>query len=207
MSKKAPLTGNQNGDPVDWESIHRRLDRAARTEALSDRERLAVLEARAEALARIGRRDLEERESLEIIEFNLAGESYGVELDFVREVHSLKDFTPLPGAPPFVLGIINLRGEILSVVDLKKFFSLPERGLGELNKVIVIHNQRMEFGILADVIVGTRRVALEEINPTPPTVTGIGAEFLRGVTLDRLVVINAQRVLEDKEIIVQQDAE
>ena len=207
MSKQAPPPSNQSEASIDWESIHQRLDQAAQAGAVSDQERVAMLKARADALAKTDQQGLEEKESLEIIEFSLAGESYGVEMDFVREVLSLKDFTPLPGAPPFVLGIINLRGEILSVVDLKKFFSLPERGLGELNKVIVIRNQQMEFGILADFIIGTRKIALEEINPTPPTVTGIGAEFLRGVTLDRLVVINAQRVLEDKEIIVQQDAE
>ena len=93
------------------------------------------------------------------------------------------------------------------MVDLKKFFSLPERGLGELNKVIVIHDQDMDFGILADFVIGTREINPDELNPAPPTVTGIGAEYLRGVTLERLVIINAQRILNDDKIIVHQEAE
>ena len=77
---------------------------------------------------------------------------------------------------------VNVRGQILSVLDLKKFFNLPEKGLGDLNKIIIIRNEMMEFGILADVIIGTRRIPLEAIQPPPPAVTGIGAEYLKGVT-------------------------
>ena len=207
MIIETPSPGSQSGSSADRESNHRDNDRVGQAYSPSDRELRAVLRSRAAALAKTGPKIREKQDVLKIIEFHLAGENYGVELEFVREVQPLKDFTPLPGAPPFVLGIINLRGEILSVVDLKKFFSLPERGLGELNKVIVIRNQRMEFGILADVVLGTRKITVDELNPAPPTVTGIGAEYLKGVTLDRLIIVNAQRILNDDKIIVQQEAE
>jgi purine-binding chemotaxis protein CheW len=141
---------------------------------------------------------------LEIVEFTLASETYGIESAFVREVHPLKDFTPLPGVPAFVLGIANIRGQILSVVDLKKFFNLPEKGLGELNKVIIIRNNRMEFGILADVVLGTRSVPLDTIQAPPITVTGIGAEYLKGVTGERTIVLDAQKILENEKIIVNE---
>ena len=88
---------------------------------------------------------------IEIITFTLATETYGVESAFVREVYPLKEFTPLPGLPPFIFGIICVRGQILPVVDLKKFFNLPEKGLGEMNKVIILGNGQMEFGIMARV--------------------------------------------------------
>ena len=146
------------------------------------------------------------RESLDIIEFSLGAETYGIESAFVREVYPLKDFTLLPGTPPFVLGIVNVRGQILSVIDLSKFFNLPEKGLGQLNKVIIIHNDRMEFGIVADAILDARPVPLETIQAAPPTVTGIGAEYLKGVTGERMIILDAEKILGDEKIIVCQEA-
>jgi len=91
---------------------------------------------------------------IEVIAFTLVTEIYGIESNFVKEVYTLTDFTPLPGVPSYIFGIINVRGQILPVIDLKKFFNLPEKGLGELNKVIILSNGLMEFGILADVVLG-----------------------------------------------------
>jgi purine-binding chemotaxis protein CheW len=174
--KQAPMTQNQN----------------------------TILKARARALAQEPKKAELAGANLEIIEFCLASETYGIESMFVREIHQLKDFTSLPGVPPFVLGITNVRGQILSVVDLKKFFNLPDKGLGELNKVIILRNNRMEFGILADAIIGTRSVPLDTIQAPPVTVTGIGAEYVRGVTGERVVVIDAQKILDDERIIVNE---
>ena len=209
MKKEPVLPQSGTAASTNWEAIRRRLEQAEQSltqaAAPSAEERRAVLKARARALAGEVQASQAEQESVEIIEFSLAAETYGIESAFVREVSPLKDFTPLPGTPPFVLGIINVRGEILSVIDLKKFFSLPERGLGELKKVIIIHNERMEFGILADAVLGARFLPLAEINPAPPTVTGIGAEYLRGVTRERVVILDARRVLGDEKIIVHQE--
>ncbi|MEW5913983.1 MAG: chemotaxis protein CheW [Thermodesulfobacteriota bacterium] len=176
-------------------------------QAAAEQQTQAVLKARARALAQEEPAELAPQESLKVITFLLASETYGLESTFVRGVHPLKDFTPLPGTPPLLLGIVNLRGQIVSVVDLKKFFSLPEKGLGELNKVILIGDGQMEFGVLADVILGTRSVALDDIRQPPPTVTGIGAQYLRGVTGERLIIIDAQQLLGDEKIVVHQEVE
>jgi purine-binding chemotaxis protein CheW len=141
----------------------------------------------------------------EIIGFILAAECYGIESAFVREVYSLKDYTPLPGLPPYIFGIINVRGQILPVIDLKKFFNLPEKGLGELNKVIILRNDQMEFGILADIVNGTQAIAVEDILVAPPTITGIGEEYLKGVTKESLIILNAERLLSDKSIVVNNE--
>lgn len=138
----------------------------------------------------------------EIVEFTLAEENYGIESAFVREVYPLKDFTQLPGVPSFILGIVNVRGNIIAIVDLKKFFNLPEKGLGELNRVIILHNDQMEFGILADSVIGMRVIQDEEVLPVPHTITGIGEEYLKGVTRDRLIILSADILLRDNNIIV-----
>lgn len=164
-----------------------------------------LLKMRAVAMAKEPEQKRKTSTTTEIIEFTLAGESYGIESAFVREVYPLNDFTPLPGVPSFILGIVNVRGQILPVVDLKKFFNLPEKGLGELNKVIILRDEHLEYGILADVVNGTKMIYMEEVLPVPPTVTGIGEEYLKGVTKESLIVLNAEKLLSDKNIVVNEE--
>lgn len=195
---------------IDWKAIHEKLAAAAATlergTVLPSAETGKILKARAQALAREPERDDVNGESVEILEFSLAYESYGVESSFVREVYPLKAFTPLPGTPPFVFGIVNVRGQIISVIDLKKFFELPDKGLSDLNKVVIVHNPVLEFGILADAIAGIRSIRISEIQPSLPTLTGIRQDYLRGVTPDRLVVLDAAKLLADKALVVHETA-
>lgn len=201
----------ETGNSRDWSEIHRRLERT--TEALATgavptgEARQAVLKARARALALESQRVVATQELLEIVEFRLAAETYGIGAAFVREICPLEEFTPLPGTPPFVLGIVNIRGQILSVVDLKKIFSMPEKGLGALNKVIILRDEAMEFGILADAILGARAIPKETIQDPPPTVAGIGAEYLLGVTGEGVIILNAEKILGYEKLIVHQEVE
>ena len=117
----------------------------------------------------------------------------------------LGNFTPLPGTPPFVLGIINVRGEVRSVIDIKKFFELPEKGLSDLNKVIIVHGRDMEFGILADAVIGVRSLRLAEIQPTLPTLTGVRQEYLKGVTHERLAILDGAKLLSDRKMTVYEE--
>ena len=208
--KKDPATPNAD-QRIDWSTIHDRVESAsealAHGAASSPQESHAILRERARALARESEQAISAQEFLEIVEFRLASETYGIESMFVREAYPLKELTPLPGVPPFMLGILNVRGQILSVVDLKKFFDLPENGLGQLNKLIILRNEQMEFGILADNILGSRSIALEAIQAAPPTVSGVGAEYLRGVTAERVILLDAQKILGDEKIIVHQEAD
>ena len=124
---------------------------------------------------------------------------------WVTETFPLKELTPLPCTPTFVAGIINVRGRILSVIDIRKFFDLPEKGLTELNKVIIVHNAEMEFGILADEIIGTRTIPLAEVQLPLPTLTGIRGEYLRGVTRERTAILDGAKLLADKNLIVNEE--
>jgi purine-binding chemotaxis protein CheW len=136
------------------------------------------------------------------VEFLLASEHYGIELTYIREIHALTEFTPLPGTPAFVLGLTNVRGQILSVIDIKKLFDLPEKGLTDLNKVIVVRTHQMELGILADAVLGVRAIARNEFRTSLPTLTGIRAEYLKGITKDPLVVPDVATILSDERIVV-----
>jgi purine-binding chemotaxis protein CheW len=195
-------------EQIDWNEIHRRIDAVgAAIEsgfAPSPEERKCILKKRAEILA-IEKEIKGDPDSLEVVEFLLANEQYGIESHFIREVCPLKDYTPLPGVPPFVLGLVNIRGRILSVIEIKKFFDMPEKGINDLNKIIIITDGKMEFGILADAILGVRSIALSATGPSLPTLTGIREEFLKGLTVERMVILDAARILADKNIVVHEE--
>jgi len=144
-------------------------------------------------------------ESIEVVIFQLAYETYGIETAWVREVYPLKDLTPLPCTPGFVAGIVNVRGQVISVIDIKKFFDLPEKGLTDLNKVIILSNGVMEFGILADSVVEVKSIPLNKIQAGLPTLTGIREDYLRGITAERLVILDAAKLLTDSNIIVHEE--
>lgn len=190
---------------IDWDEIRRRLAAAgeALTREITPEEEQQILKTRAAVLARDSHHGETAAGQLEILEFLLAYERYGLEMSCVRETYPLKDLTPLPCTPPFVLGLINVRGEIVSVIDLKKFFDIPERGLTDLNKVIIVQNDEMTFGILADEILGMRLIPGDGIQPSLPTLTGIRGEYLKGITGERTVILDGNRILTDSRIIVQ----
>lgn len=201
-------TSRKNNKAIDWSEAKQRLETARiaieRIWAPTAEETKRVLEERARALAREPVRAESADEWIEMVEFTLAHERYAVASEYVREVYPLEDLTPLPCTPPFVLGIANLRGEILSVIDIKRFFDLPEKGLTDLNKVIVLESADMVFGIVADAISGVRRILRADIQPSLPTLTGIREDYLQGVTAERVVVLDAEKLLNDEKLIVNE---
>lgn len=207
LNKNTPA--QKHSTKIDWDEIKSKVaslqEVIEQKKILLPEEKHSLLKKRAQVLALRENDETVQQECIEIIVFRLAYETYGIETAFVREVYPLKDMTTLPGTPSFVMGIINVRGQIVSVIDLKKFFNLPEKGLGELNKVIIMCNERMEFGILADVVEGTQSVALEEIMAAPPSVIGIGKKYLKGVTKEHIVLLEAESILNDEKIIVNEE--
>lgn len=179
-------------------------DQNSRTQHLDDKQ---ILRARALLLARPPESASPDVTSIEVLEFRLAEERYALETRYVREVYPLKNLTPLPCTPPFVLGVVNVRGRIVPVVDLKKFFGLPENGLTDLHRVILAGGNDLEIGILADVSVGVRSIPIDSLQPPMPTLSGIGADYLKGVTAERLVVLDMGRILSDPSLIVHEEVE
>jgi purine-binding chemotaxis protein CheW len=162
-----------------------------------------VLKERARALAKQSKGIEGEGAYLEVVEFMLAHERYALELTHISEVYPLKELTPLPGTPDFVLGIINVRGQILSIVDIKKFFELPEKELTNLNQVIILQSEEMEFGILADEILGTRSIPASAIQTSLPTLTGIREKYLKGVIGDGVVILDGEKILSDDSLLIR----
>ena len=166
-----------------------------------------ILRARARALARPPEGVLIAEASLEVLEFRLAQEYYALETRGVRGVVALRELTPLPCTPPFVLGIVNVRGRITPVIDIKKFFDLPDKGLTDLHRIILVGDNNLEFGLLADASLGVRTISIANLQASLPTLTGIRSDYLKGVTAERLVVLDLERILTDPKIIVHEEVE
>ena len=197
----------RKGSP-DWEQIHRRLATARAAAEKGWQPPLEkcqrILRQRARELAREPMAREESGEFIDVVEFLVANEHYGVESHFVREVFLVKDLAALPCVPTYVLGVINIRGKIVSVVDFRRFFELPEKGLTGLNKAVIVSAAEMELGVLADAVVGSRRIPARELQPSLPTLTEIRAEYLKGVSGERLVVLDAEKILSDPKLVVHQ---
>lgn len=144
-------------------------------------------------------------DTIEVVTLLLAYETYAIETAYVREVYPLKDLTPLPCTPAFVAGIVNVRGQVLSVIDLRKLFELPIQGLTDLNKVVIVSDGDMEFGILADAILDVRNIPQHELQPGLPTLTGVREDYLKGIAAERLAVLDAEKLLHDAKLVVHEE--
>lgn len=168
-------------------------------------EQKRILKTRAQALARKPVTQTDEA-MIDVLVFSLATEHYGIETAWVREVVPFKDLTPVPCTPAFYAGIVNVRGRMIAVLDLKQFFDLPGNGLHDLHKIIILHSTDMDVGLLADDVDAVRSVPVSQLQDSLPTLTGLRAEYLKGVTGERLVVLDAAKLLADKKLIVQENA-
>ena len=165
----------------------------------------AILRSRAEEMARPPETRATGARLVEILEFTLGQERYAFRTSYVREVFSLAEITPLPGLPPYILGVVNVRGRILSVMDIRRLLEFGNVGLTNLNKAIILHHGEMELAVLADEVAGVYAVDADEGQRTLPTLSGNREEFLEGVTRDRVVVLDAAKLLASRDLLVHND--
>ncbi|OGB22420.1 MAG: hypothetical protein A3I66_14320 [Burkholderiales bacterium RIFCSPLOWO2_02_FULL_57_36] len=176
------------------------------TEPGHDRQQ-EILRERAVGLARIAApaapaSPIEER-CIEVLEFKSAGERYAFETVYVAQVFPICAITPIPGVPNFVVGIIPSEGDVLSVIDLRSLLDLPLSRLIEPTSIIVLRNQTMEFGILAEEILGIERFPLESIEHELPALSNTVDTYLKGVSSTRTAILNADQLLSDSRLIVE----
>jgi purine-binding chemotaxis protein CheW len=154
----------------------------------------------------IDKEDFYEKEELEgktfqFIIFRLSQEWYGVDIAKVREVLKVGKITYLPSSPEYIAGIVNLRGNILSVTDLKTFFGLPHGEPTEKVRIIAIESGILETGFLVDEVVESIDVPLSKIETPLLTIPVEGAKYIDGQCKvnDKLIaLINVEKILERK---------
>ncbi len=193
---------------TDWDAIRARIE-ALKTAldhgpGASPAEPDRILQERARELAKPLDSGPIEGQCMNIIEFSLAASVYAMECRFVREVHPLKNLTSLPGIPSFIAGITNIRGHVLALVDLRELLKVPSRGLGELNRILILSDGVMELGILADRILGTRSIPYQDTRPPLQALAGSAAGYIARIHSGGFI-LDAAKILGDEALVVNDE--
>ncbi|MEW5762751.1 MAG: chemotaxis protein CheW [Bacillota bacterium] len=145
----------------------------------------------------------EEKEREEqIVVFQLAEQNYGVDIAGVYEIIRMENVTRVPRAPSFVEGVINLRGRIIPVIDLRKRFGMPPAEHTRATRIVIVEMDGTTVGMIVDAVLEVLRIPASSIEPPPAVIHGIEAAYLRGIALwgERLIILlNLQRVLYEAE--------
>jgi purine-binding chemotaxis protein CheW len=166
--------------------------------------RAQILRGRARSLA--ARPDEgAKRPVIEVLRFRLGAERYAIESRHAIEVHPLRQLAPIPCCPRHIVGVVNARGRMLPVVDLRKFFELSEAGLADLHRVIHVVAEGLEFGLLADMGLDTHELDPASLQPPPATLGGARAEYVLGLGEDALILLDAGRIARDPRMVVDQE--
>jgi purine-binding chemotaxis protein CheW len=164
----------------------------------------AIFAERAEALARVPDADAS-REGYEALVFRLGEERYAFGSEQVLEVRPLSHLTRLPSAPAFVAGLVNVRGRIVPVLDLRPLFGLTSPP-GTARSVVLVSSPRGTIGVLSTDRPEVRRLPDLELTRLPAgTPPGLDPRYVRGITPDMVVVLDAEPLLADRRVIVQDD--
>ncbi|AKF94576.1 chemotaxis protein CheW [Brevibacillus laterosporus] len=142
-------------------------------------------------------------EEVKVIIFRLVDEEYGVEVQQVRSIEKLEHITRVPRTPEFVKGVINLRGVVTPIIDLRSRFQLAETECTEATRVIIVAVDELEVGLIVDSANDVVDIPVNAIEPPPAVVGGVEATYLRGVAkLEKrlLILLNLDKVLSTEEI-------
>lgn len=137
------------------------------------------------------------------IVFQLGDESYGVPVDQVLSIERLETITRVPGTPSFIKGVINLRGVITPIIDLRKRFGFEKISDTESTRIVIVKVEELEVGLIVDAANDVVDIAKDQIESTPEIVNRVKAEYVEGVAkMDKrlLVMLNLTKVLNASEI-------
>ncbi len=126
----------------------------------------------------------------QLVVFDLADEVYGVDIGTVREIIRMQDVTSVPHTPEFVSGVINLRGRITPVVDLRSRFGLPDQEATKESRVVVVDIDGNDIGMIVDAVTEVLRISTAQIEPPSTVITNDGSDYIVGIAkLDSRLVL------------------
>ena len=144
--------------------------------------------------------DLED--STNLVTFRLGSGEYAIDIMQAKEIIKMEKITLIPNAPDFVEGVINLRGNIIPIIDLKKRFNLEEIEGDKNTGIIIVKIEDVDMGIIIDSISKVVSIANSDIQPPPPMLSGIGQKYIKGVGKleDKLlVVLDLEKLFSNEE--------
>jgi purine-binding chemotaxis protein CheW len=144
----------------------------------------------------------------QLVSFDLATESYGVDIGAVREIIRLQEITNVPRTPEFVEGVINLRGKVIPVVDLRKRFGLPVGDQSAENRIVVVDIGGQDIGVIVDAVNEVLRIFSDSVEPPSSVITTADSDYLMGIAKvdDKLLILlDQESVLSAEERAVLAD--
>jgi purine-binding chemotaxis protein CheW len=139
---------------------------------------------------------------IQLVTFRLKDETYGINVMQVQEVLRVSEIAPVPGAPSFVLGIINLRGNVVTVVDTRGRFGLPSAELDDACRIVIIESEQQEVGILVDSVAEVVELRGSQIDHAPNVGNEESSRYIQGVSTREdglLIVVDLNKLLTDEE--------
>lgn len=140
--------------------------------------------------------------TMQLVSFRLANEEYGVEITKVQEIILMGEITRVPQTPDYIKGLINLRSTVIPIVDLRLRFGLAQEETSDETRIMVVNVAGKTIGIIVDAVSEVLRISHEQISPPPPTVAGLGREYLTGlVKLDNrlLILLDIDKILGSED--------
>lgn len=141
-------------------------------------------------------------EEMQLVVFNLSNETYGLDIAAVHEIIRMQSITDIPRTPEFVEGVINLRGRIVPVIDLRKRFGLEEVAPTNMTRIIVVEVETTTVGMVVDAVSEVLRLPADSIEPPPAVISGLDIEFIQGVGKlgeQIVVLLDLDKVLKQDE--------
>lgn len=139
---------------------------------------------------------------IQLVTFRLKDETYGINVMQVQEVLRVTDIAPVPGAPHYVMGIINLRGNVVTVIDTRMRFGLPQGEMDDLSRIIVIESEAQVVGILVDSVAEVADLRVSEIDSAPNVGNEESSRYIQGVASrdnNLLIVVDLNKLLSEEE--------
>ena len=133
----------------------------------------------------------QENELLQLVTFGIGEEEFGIDILKVQEIIRTMAITKVPNSPPYVEGVINLRGKVIPVIDLRSRFNMEYRDHDSHTRIIVLQIHGMIVGFVVDEVSEVLRIQSNTVEPPPPVVSGIESEYIKGVGKldDRLLIL------------------
>jgi len=147
-------------------------------------------------------KNVSEDPMLQWVTFRLCNETYGINVMQVKEVLRYTDIAPVPGAPSFVLGIINLRGSVVTVIDTNNRFGLSTSEISDDTRIVIIESEEQVIGILVESVAEVVYLRQSEIESSPNAGTDESAKFIQGVSNHNgvlLILVDLNKLLNEDE--------
>ncbi len=139
---------------------------------------------------------------IQLVTFKLQEETYGINVMQVREVLRVSEIAPVPGAPPYVLGIINLRGNVVTVIDTRSRFGLPVTERDDASRIVIIESEKQVVGILVDSVAEVVELTMAEVDSAPNVGNEESSRYIQGVANreeDLLILVDLNKLLTEEE--------